>query len=122
MNGVQQNSVLIPPYGGQLVNLLAPEECVDELKARASKMPSIQVSERSVCDLELLAVGGFSPLDRFMAREDCRRVLDEMRLVGGHVFPIPVTLPVGPDVNIRLDQDIALRDSKNELLAVMTDG
>lgn len=120
MNTLQQNSVLIPPYGGQLVNLVAPDECIDELKARASKMPSIQVSERSVCDLELLAVGGFSPLDQFMAREDYLRVLDEMRLVGGHVFPIPVTLPVGPDADIRLDQDIALRNSKNELLAVMT--
>ena len=117
---VQQKSVLIPPYGGQLVNLMASEGYVDELKARASNMSSLQLSERSVCDLELLATGGFSPLDRFMSREDHLRVLDEMRLANGHVFPIPVTLPVGPDIDIRLDQEIALRNSKNELLAVMT--
>jgi sulfate adenylyltransferase len=78
------------------------------------------MSERSVCDLELLAVGAFSPLDRFMTREDHERVLGEMRLAGGALFPIPITLPVDPNQNLHLDQDVALRNSKNELLAVMT--
>ncbi len=117
---VSQTSTLIPPYGGELVNLLVPAEEANDLKAYASHLPSIQISERSVCDLELLAVGAFSPLDRFMGREDHQRVLDEMRLASGHLFPIPITLPVKPDSNIHLDQEIALRNAKNELLAVMT--
>ena len=114
------DSKLIPPYGGQLVNLLVSPEEVEELKAYASQLPSLQISARAECDLELLAVGGFSPLDRFMGKEDHQRVLDEMRLTSGHIFPIPVTLPVEPGPAIRLDQDIALRNAKNELLAVMT--
>ncbi|MCI0440270.1 MAG: bifunctional sulfate adenylyltransferase/adenylylsulfate kinase [Chloroflexi bacterium] len=120
MATTQQETSLIPPYGGELVNLLASPDAADELKARASRLPSIQISERAVCDLELLATGGFSPLDRFMGKADYQRVLDEMRLSSGHVFPIPVTLPVEPGPNIRLDGEIALRDSKNNLLAVMT--
>ena len=123
-----QNSKLLPPYGGRLVDLLVPTEEVAELKAHASKLPSLQLSAQAECDLELLAVGAFSPLDRFMGQEDHQRVLDEMRLTspstmlrtGGHIFPIPVTLPVEPGPAIRLDQDIALRNAKNELLAVMT--
>jgi sulfate adenylyltransferase len=111
---------LIPPYGGQLVDLLVPPEELDELKARAGQLPSIQVSDRVVCDLELLAVGAFSPLDRFMTQADHQRVLDEMRLADGCLFPIPVTLPVNPAPELRLDQDIAIRNAKNELLAVMT--
>lgn len=114
------SSLLIPPYGGKLVDLLVPAEAREELKAHASTLPSLQVSDRVVCDLELLAVGGFSPLDRFMGREDYQRVLDEMRLTNGYIFPIPVTLPVDPSPAIRLDADIALRNAKNELLAVMT--
>jgi sulfate adenylyltransferase len=114
------DSILISPYGDKLVNLLTPKEAVEELKAYAGYLPSIQISERAVCDLELLACGGFSPLDRFMGQADHRRVLDEMRLASGHVFPIPVVLPVEPDPAIRLDQEIALRNSKNELLAIMT--
>lgn len=114
------SSLLIPPYGGKLVDLLVPAEAREELKAHASTLPSLQVSDRVVCDLELLAVGGFSPLDRFMGQEDYQRVLDEMRLTSGHIFPIPVTLPVEPSPAIRLDADIALRNAKNELLAVMT--
>jgi sulfate adenylyltransferase len=111
---------LIPPYGGRLVDLVAPVEEIDDLKAYAGRLPSLQLSERSVCDLELLASGACSPLDRFMTREDHQRVLDEMRLASGHVFSIPVALPVGPDAPIHLDRDIALRNAKNELLAVMT--
>jgi len=91
-----QNCKLIPPYGGQLVNLLVPAEEVAELKAYASNLPSLQLSARAECDLELLAVGAFSPLARFMGQEDHQRVLDEMRLTSGHIFPIPVTLPVEP--------------------------
>ncbi len=113
-------AALISPYGDVLVDLLAATEARDELKAHASSLPSIQVTERVVCDLELLAVGAFSPLDQFMGQADTQRVLHEMRLVNGAVFPIPVTLPVEPGPAIALDQDIALRNAKNELLAVMT--
>jgi sulfate adenylyltransferase len=111
---------LISPCGGSLINLLVPSEAHDEVKAYASALPSLQLSERAVCDLELLATGAFSPLDRFMGKEDHQRVVHDMRLTSDHLFPIPVTLPVQPDPAIRLDQDIALRDAKNNLLAVMT--
>lgn len=113
-------SLIIEPCGGQLVNLRVPPKEMAERKAHASKLPSIQVSSRIACDLELLAVGAFSPLDRFMGVEDHRRVVEEMRLSGGHLFPIPITLPVDPGPEIKLDADIALRDAKNNLLAVMT--
>lgn len=116
----KETPLLIPPYGGKLVNLLPPVSARPELRALANSLPALQLSERSVCDLELLAVGAFSPLDRFMGELDYRRVLDEMRLASGHVFPIPITLPVDPGPAIQLGQDIALRNSKNELLAVMT--
>jgi sulfate adenylyltransferase len=102
------------------VNLIVPGEILDEIKARANRLPSIQLSERSVCDLELLATGAFSPLDRFMGQQDYQCVLDEMRLANRSIFPIPVTLPVEPGPAIRLDGEVALRNAKNELLAVMT--
>jgi sulfate adenylyltransferase len=111
---------LIAPYGDVLVDLLVSRDEAAALKAHASSLPSIQVSERVVCDLELLASGAFSPLDRFMGQADHQRVLDEMRLTSGHIFPIPVVLPVEPNPEIQVGQDIALRNSKNELLAVMT--
>src|SRR5690606_26848121 len=115
-----EKSTLITPYGGRLVDLRVDPEQLDELRAYANTLPSIQLSSRAACDLELLAVGGFSPLDRFMGSEDFQRVLDEMRLADGHIFPIPVTLPIDADAPIALDKDIALRDSHNEILAVMT--
>jgi sulfate adenylyltransferase len=115
-----KTATLISPYGGTLVDLVVSPAEHDELKSYADRLPSIQISERSVCDLELLSVGAFSPLDRFMSREDHQRVLDEMRLASGHIFPIPVALPVDPGPDIQLGQDLALRNSKNDLLAVMT--
>ena len=117
---LSEESTLIPPYGGELVDLIVPADQAAELKARAGGLPSIQLSDRATCDLELLATGAFSPLDRFMGEADYRRSVAEMRLGDGTIFPIPVTLPVDDPSPIRLDGDIALRDSRNELLAVMT--
>ena len=115
-----QGTVMVGPYGGDLADLLAaaPEEA-EALHARADRLPSVRLSNRAVCDLELLATGGFSPLDGFMGREDHDRVVSDMRLSDGHLFPIPITLPVDAH-EVRLDSDIALRDNKNDLLAVMT--
>ena len=118
-NGIR-TATLIEPYGGVLVDLLEPAASVMELKALAARLPSIQLSERSVCDLELLAVGAFSPLDHFLSRADHDRVVGEMRLESGHVFPIPVPLPVDDDAPVAEGKEIALRNSKNELLAVLT--
>ena len=115
-----QTNKLISPYGGKLVDLLTPAEELPDLKALASDLPTVRISERSVCDLELLATGAFSPLETFMGKEDYQRVLAEMRLKDGHLFPIPITLPVDPDPHISLDQKITLCNAKNELLAVMT--
>ena len=111
---------LISPYCGELIDLLVPREQAAELKARAGGLPSIQLSDRATCDLELLATGAFSPLDRFMGENDYRPTVGGMRLGDGTLFPIPVTLPVEDPSVIRLDGDLALRDSHNELLAVMT--
>jgi sulfate adenylyltransferase len=102
------------------VDLVVPAEAHADLKAHASRLPAVHLSEREACDLELLSTGAFSPLDRFMGRADHRRVLEEMRLASGHPFPIPVTLSVEPSATIHLDAEVALRSARNDLLAVMT--
>lgn len=98
---------------------MAKESLHDALQ-RAKELPSIHLSDRSICDLELLATGAFHPLDRFMGAEDYGRVLAEMRLANGVLFPIPITLPIANDDHVELDRDIALLDAKNEVLAIMT--
>jgi sulfate adenylyltransferase len=114
-------SPLISPYGSRLVNLVVQDERERAaLKERASQLPSIQISPRSLCDLELLATGAFSPLDRFMGHEDYKRVVDEMRLADGTFYPIPVTLPIEPTGDVGLGKEIALRSPTNQLLGVMT--
>src|SRR5512140_3752915 len=99
---------------------MVPAAEAAELRGYASRLPSLQLSERAECDLELLAVGGFSPLDRFMGQADYQSVLDNLRLASGCVFPIPVTLSADPGPAVQVGQDVALRNAKNELLAVMT--
>jgi sulfate adenylyltransferase len=111
---------VISPLGGALVNLVADPNGVEELKAYAAQLPSLQLSERAMCDLELLAIGAFSPLDRFMSRADHDRVVHEMRLASGQLFPMPITLPIDEGIELHLDRDVALRTPKNDLLAVLT--
>ncbi len=111
---------LLEPYGGRLVDLLVPDDEREEVKRHASELPSIQLSDRSVSDLELLATGALSPLDRFMSSADYDAVLSEMRLADGRLFGIPVTLPVHRRSLADRAREVALRDAKNDLLAVMT--
>jgi sulfate adenylyltransferase len=110
---------LIEPYGGRLVNLVVAEAERAEVTRYAYTLPSIQLSPRSLCDLELLAVGAFSPLDRFMGKEDYLGVVEKMRLKDGTLFPMPITLPVTDGDAIRVGADIALRSANNDLIGVM---
>lgn len=110
---------LIPPYGGELVDLLAGGEERESIMSRATLLPRLQLTQRNLCDLELLATGAFSPLKKFMGRADYLSVLDSMRLADGTLFPIPITLPVAPNPNISEGAEIALADEHNDLLAIM---
>jgi len=113
------NKGLITPYGGTLIDLCVDAAEREALAVRAGKLPRIQLSERNLCDLEILATGGFSPLDSFMRERDYRRVLEDMRLADGHLFPIPITLSVNEDTSFELDREVALADRRNNLLAIM---
>lgn len=112
-------SILISPYGSKLVDLRIPSDRYEELKEYAGKLHSIQLTEREICDLELLTVGAFSPLSQFMGQADYVRVVDEMRLADGTVFPMPILLTVNDSDGVEIGMEIALRDRKNRILAVM---
>jgi len=113
------NDLLIAPYGGQLVDLLVKGDDREELLKKASTYPSIQLTPRQTHDLELLAVGAFSPLDRFMSQADYQAVLDEMTLANGTVWPIPITLTIEKEDLPEQTDWVTLRDSHNHILAVM---
>ena len=67
---ISKNNKIISPYGDKLVNLLVTGEEREALRREATRYPSLQISDRALHDLELLAVGGYSPLDRFMGKAD----------------------------------------------------
>jgi sulfate adenylyltransferase len=110
---------LIDPCGGILVDLTIAQDTLTDAVEHAKALSTVRLSQRALCDLELLATGAFSPLDKFMSSADYNRVLEEMRLASGHLFPIPVTLPVSADESVKLDHEVALLDSRNEIVATM---
>jgi sulfate adenylyltransferase len=117
---MKQTQELITPYGSRLVNLLVTGKEREELIRQAASLESVQLSHRSLCDLELLAVGAFSPLQGFMGQADYTSVIEQMRLADGTLFPIPVTLPIAAQDSVRVGQQIALRDARFDLIAIMT--
>src|SRR3990170_5916938 len=111
---------LITPYGEELVNLVVDENEREELLARAPKLASLKITMRNLCDLELLATGGFSPLTTFMGKADYERVLHEMRLADGTFWPLPITLTADPSELPTVGEDIVLRNTNNDVIAIMT--
>jgi sulfate adenylyltransferase len=115
-----KSASLLSPYGGRLVDLVARDSEREALMARAAKLPSIKITMRNLCDLELLATGGFSPLMSFMCKADYERVLREMRLADGTLWPLPITLTADPAELPTVGEDVVLRNSNNDVIAIMT--
>ena len=113
---------LIPPYGGTLKDLRLDETTAQTRRADAADYPSWDLTDRQLCDLELLANGGFSPLEGFMGRQDYDRVVSDMRLADGTLWPMPITLDVSEAFAETLDAGarIALRDPEGVILAILT--
>ncbi|MFB3153039.1 MAG: bifunctional sulfate adenylyltransferase/adenylylsulfate kinase [Candidatus Acidiferrales bacterium] len=112
---------LVPPHGGELAELLAaPEKCA-ELQAGSRDWQSWDLTPRQLCDLELLLIGGFSPLRSFMGRADYESVCARMRLADGTLWPIPVMLDVPEELahKVGAGATLALRDPEGVMLAVL---
>ncbi|WZO97349.1 bifunctional sulfate adenylyltransferase/adenylylsulfate kinase [Isosphaeraceae bacterium EP7] len=107
------------PYGGKLVNLIVSDARAGEMKATAKDFATLTLDERTLCDLELLAIGGFSPLTGFLGKADYDRVVAEARLADGTLWPLPVTLPVEPGDGVEVGKTLALRDVYGNLLAFL---
>jgi sulfate adenylyltransferase len=101
----------IAPHGGELINRVASSEQREVFLSKADFLPRVTLDERAVSDLEMIAIGGFSPLIGFMNQGDYDRVVTEMRLANGLVWSIPITLsvteenaaPLQPGGLVRLD-------------------
>ena len=90
-----QRSGVIAPYGGTLVDLMVAEADLAAVKATATK--TIECSDRNACDVELLCVGGFSPLRGFMHHEDYDAVVSGHRLAAGQLFGLPIVMDTDRD-------------------------
>ena len=111
-------------HGGVLMDLVAPIEQQEQLKNELLDLPSWDLTQRQICDLELLLNGGFSPLNGFMNQKDYASVLKNMRLSSGLLWSIPIVLDVDESFvqSIKKSQKIALRDGEGVAVAILTLG
>ncbi|CAI4210982.1 unnamed protein product [Parascedosporium putredinis] len=116
----------LTPHGGVLKDLFARDAPrKDELAAEAETLPALTLSERHLCDLELILNGGFSPLDGFLNEKDYNGVVKDLRLESGVLFSMPITLDVDQatvdELAIKPGARITLRDFRDERnLAILT--
>jgi sulfate adenylyltransferase len=117
-DGVEQG--LIAPHGGKLNPREVKGDAARALEDKAKSLPVHVLNSRDLSDLELLANGGFSPLDGFMTQAQYKSVVDGMHLPGALPWSIPVTLSVSKDDANTIKSEVALADGEGNLLAVMT--
>ena len=118
---MSHNPDAIAPHGGQLVNRIATPEQRAEFLSKADFLPRVQLDDRAVSDVEMIAIGAFSPLTGFMNQEDYDRTVTEMRLANGLVWSIPITLSVSEEVASPLKEGdlIRLDNSRGEFIGVL---
>ena len=110
-----QRSGVIAPYGGTLVDLMLP--AADQAAAKAAATKTLECSDRNACDVELLVVGGFSPLRGFMHQEDYDAVVAGHRTAAGHLFGLPIVMDTDREDIVVGDQ--LLLTYKGQDLAVL---
>jgi sulfate adenylyltransferase len=112
------------PHGGELKELYLPADQVEAAKEAAGDYPSWDLTERQLCDIELLLNGAFSPLEGFLNKDDYDSVVETMRLGSGVLWPIPITLDVTEEFagGIKSGDSIALRDLEGVILATLEVG
>jgi sulfate adenylyltransferase len=118
---LSQHPDAIAAHGGQLVNRIATPEQKQEFLSKAEFLPRVQLDERAVSDLEMIAIGGFSPLTGFMNQQDYDRVVTEMRLANGLVWSIPITLSVSEEEAASLQEGglVRLDNPRGEYIGVL---
>src|SRR6266849_5672529 len=113
---------LISPHGGELVINMAGEAEGAALRERAQGLPQVVVDSRQIADLEMLAIGAYSPLGGFMNRSDYLSVVNAMHLSHGLPWSIPITLSTSSEkaATLKIGSQVALVDAQGDLHAVMT--
>jgi sulfate adenylyltransferase len=111
----------IAPHGGRLVNRLVEAEQRRSLLRELPRLKRLRLNSRQASDLELIAVGAFSPLEGFLGEADYRSVLREMRLANGLPWTIPITLAVGgtPAARLGVGDEVALEEEPGRVLGVL---
>lgn len=101
--------------------LYVSSDSAQKLKHVAGNLPSWDLTQRQICDLELLMNGGFHPLKGFLSQADYEGVVEHMRLADGTLWPMPITLDVSEDFAAKVEpgQDIALRDQEGDRKSVV---
>ena len=111
----------ITPHGGRLINRLLEGEEKEKALAGTKGMKRMELTPWEVSDLEMIAVGAFSPLEGFMCKKDFETVVDTMRLSSGLPWSLPVVLSVREEEakSFKEGEDIALGDSSHTALAIL---
>lgn len=111
----------ISPHGSSLVNCFPKESELKELQKEANNLKSIVITKRTLCDIEMLAIGAFSPLKGFVVKTDYESIVEKMRLKNNLVWPIPITLQVKKEdhENIKNEKKITLKNDKNKAVAIL---
>ena len=111
---------LIEPHGGKLVNRIATGNARDALIKEAESLPRIDLSNKQSCDVEMIGIGAFSPLNGFMGKADFDGVVSGMKLADGNIWPLPITLSVDKANAPASGSRVALFAPNGTLQAVMT--
>ncbi|SEP76405.1 sulfate adenylyltransferase [Virgibacillus subterraneus] len=99
------------PHGGTLVNRELEGQEREQAVSNAESLKTIQANPWVISDIELIGIGGFSPLTGFMGQADYENVVKNNHLADGTVWTVPITLSVTENEaeQYKIGEEIALK-------------
>ena len=112
---------MIKPHGGKLINKLPTEEERKELLEKVKHLPKVVAGNRYIGHCEMIAIGGYSPLEGFMTKDEAESVIKNLRLPNGTLWSIPVVFPISDEIfeSVKVGDEVGIYDKKNRPIAIM---
>lgn len=112
---------MIEPHGGELVDRVVSDAHTESLRRDVEDGPHIRLDGSRYQEIINIATGRFSPITGFLARNDFLKVVHDLTLEDGTVWPLPVILDVDAETATELSpsENAGLLDSDGELIGVI---
>jgi len=112
---------MIEPHGGELINRVVGNKREAQLRSEVPEESALDLDNPGYKDFINISNGRYSPLEGFLSQNDFLKVINDMTLEDGTVWPLPIVLDISPEKadTVQPGGQVGLNDPTGRLVGVL---